>query len=118
MEKALRPALVVSNSRSASMGSTMAVEERERPNPVTAAAAGVNPNRTMVAAAITTAVTATCAPPSPRTDRRITQRRAGRNSSPIRNSSMMTPSSETCRIASTSVTSPSPPGPMTSPAAR
>ncbi len=63
-------------------------------------------------------VTTTCAEPRPNTARRMIQRRRGRSSRPIRNSSITTPSEATLAICSTSVTRRSPDGPMTRPAIR
>ncbi len=117
-EKALRPDWLASKPRSAIIGSAIAVEDSASPKPITTAAGPGSPSSQTPSPAITAAVNPTCAPPSPSTDLRMTHSRAGRSSSPIRNSSMTTPSSEACAIASTLVTSPSPAGPTAKPAAR
>ena len=116
-EKVSRPERWPSRFRSASIGRTMAVEDSASPAPSTVAAAQVAPNQ-CAAAASTAAVTTTCAVPSPNTARRITQSRCGRTSSPMRNSNITMPSSETPAIASTSVTSRSPDGPISAPPTR
>ncbi len=115
--KASRPAGVPSRSRSASIGSTMAVEDMARPVPSTAAPAHAMP-AVWASAASTAAHTATWAVPRPNTARRMTHRRCGRSSSPIRNSSMTTPSSDTWAMSLRSVTRRSPDGPMATPASR
>ncbi len=115
--KASRPAWLASSSRSASIGSTIAVDDSARPNPTTTAA-GQDSDRRWAMAQKAAPVITTCAAPSPSTERRITQSRCGRSSSPMRKSSMTTPSSETSLTLSVSLMRPSPAGPMTRPAAR
>ena len=112
-----RPARLCNKSRSASIGSTIAVDDIASPAPSTAAPAHGTP-APCASAASTAPLTTTCAEPSPNTARRITQSRRGRSSSPIRNSSMTTPSDAISAIWSTSVTSRRPDGPIATPASR
>ena len=56
--------------------------------------------------------------PIPNTVRRMTHSRCGRSSSPIRNSSMITPRLAMLAMASTLVTSRNPSGPIATPATR
>ena len=115
--KVSRPAGVVSRSRSASIGSTIAVDDIARPAPSTIAPGQAMP-AAWASAASAAPLIATCAVPRPNTARRITHSRCGRTSRPIRNSSITTPRLAIEAIASTSVTSRSPAGPMTMPASR
>ncbi len=115
--KASRPAAPFSRSRSLSIGRTMAVEERARPSPITRAAVQLRP--VSIARPPSTApVTSNCIRPRPNTDRRMTQIRCARSSSPIRNSSISTPSSEIWVILLTSRTRPRPDGPISTPASK
>ncbi|CFN93557.1 Uncharacterised protein [Bordetella pertussis] len=62
--------------------------------------------------------TTICKVPAPNTSRRIAHSRLGASSRPITNSIITTPHSETRMMSGTSVTSPSPDGPITPPASR
>ena len=81
---------VVSRSRSASIGSTIAVDDIASPAPSTIAPCQATPTACASAASAAPVIT-TCAVPRPNTARRITQSRCGRTSRPIRNSSITTP---------------------------
>ncbi len=115
--KASRPEVKASSFRSASSGSTIAVEERVSPSPRIAPPGQGAP--AMMARAVSSApVTATWAAPRPNTERRIDQIRGRRSSRPMMNSSISTPSSLISEMLPTSVTSLSPDGPIRAPATR
>ena len=101
--KPSRPAREVSRSRSASIGSTMAVEDIASPVPSTTAPAQAMPV-VWAMAARAAAHSSRCMVPRPNTLRRITHRRCGRTSRPIRNSSMTTPRLAILAICCTLVT--------------
>ncbi len=115
--KASRPARDVSRSRSASSGRTIAVDDMARPAPITTEDFQAMP-AAPASSASTAPVIATWARPRPNTARRMIHRRCGRTSSPIRNSSITTPRLAIEAMASTSVISPSPAGPIAMPASR
>ena len=104
------PGRLCSSSSSASIGRTMAVEDIASPAPSTMAPVQATPAR-CASNASAAPLTATCAVPRPNTARRMTQSRRGRSSSPIRNSSITTPSEAIDSIWSTWLTSPSADGP-------
>ncbi len=116
-EKASRPEVRASSLRSASNGSTIAVEDRVRPSPRMAAPGRGAP--AMIASPVSRApVTATWAAPKPNTERRIDQMRGRRSSRPMMNSNIRTPSSLISEMLATSVTSLKPEGPIRAPATR
>ena len=103
--------------RSASTCSAIAVEDIVQAMPSTTPWRQSMPSVTArpVTAAV---VTTTCSSPRPKIARRSAHRRLGSSSRPTRNSSITTPSSETCVTIAKSVTSPSPQGPIATPANR
>ena len=95
----------------------IAVDDIARPMPPTTAACQEksvsinNPART-------SALSNTCAAPTPKIERRNCHSLAGLSSSPMMNIRKTTPSSEKCRISSTSLMNPSPHGPIAIPASK
>ena len=116
--KASRPAGVASRSRSASIGSTIAVEDSARPKPITTAVAPGDAGQCRARPASTAAVTTTCAAPSPSTERRMTHKRGRAQLQADQEQQHDDAELGDLAICSTSVTRRSPAGPMTRPATR
>ena len=116
--KPSRPARPSRSCRSPSIGSTIAVEDKARPAPSATQALQPRAVAAWISPARTAAQSAIWAEPRPNTDRRSVQSRRGRSSSPIRNSSMTTPSAETVSIEATFETIPRPRGPIATPPSR
>ena len=95
----------------------MAVEDMASTSPTATASRQGRP-RAIEAPAIAAAVTTTWAPPRPKITLRIDHSRAGRTSSPIRNSRMTTPNSAKVITSPWSPTSFRAKGPMIRPAIR
>ena len=112
------PPPVLSWPRSASVDSTIAVDDIAMISPTASAARHGTPSAS-APAAITAADAATCSPPRPRIDRRSRHRSAGCSSRPTTNSIITTPNSAKCMTCL-----PSPPiapstlGPTSTPATR
>ncbi len=103
--------------RSASSFRTIAVELSETSSPVNTAGAAGTPNA-IASPATRPVVSTTCSPPPITISRRIWFSRSSENSSPIVNSSRITPISATRSTTSGSATRPSWCGPTTTPASR
>ncbi len=97
--------------------SAIAVEDIARPTPPITAACQAKCVRYSNAPS-TAAVINTCAAPTPKIERRSSHSLLGFSSRPMMNIRNTTPSSEKCRISSTSLMKPSPQGPMAIPASR
>ncbi len=104
--------------RSASTCSAIAVEDIAQAMPSTMPTGHEVPAARRAIAATAATVTTTCSSPSPKIERRSDHSRLGSSSRPTRNSSITTPSSETCATRSKSVTSARPQGPIATPATR
>ncbi len=100
------------------MRSAIEVAESASATPATSAARQLNRPVASASPAIAAAVSASCATPSPKMARRIAKRRDNSSSSPIRNSSITTPSSATVRMLSGVLNRRKPNGPMITPATR
>ena len=97
--------------------SAIAVDDIARPMPPTTAACQENAV-SINNPASTTALSITCAAPTPKIERRSCHSLAGLSSNPMMNIRKTTPSSEKCRISSTSLMNPNPHGPMAIPASK
>ena len=117
MEKAARPYCVASCFFSASICRTNAVDDRASTRPMTIEASAPRPY-SQASAAMTEALTRTCAVPRPKTILRMTQSRVGLSSRPMMKSRNTTPSSAKCRMCSAWCTKPKPNGPIRIPAHR
>jgi hypothetical protein len=95
-----------------------AVEDRTKPAPAMKATGTLSPNTVVPASVSAAAATTTCVRPRPKIWLRIAQSLGGRNSSPITNRNMTTPSSEKCSVDSGSSTIPDADGPTSNPAAK
>ena len=103
--------------RSPSSCMTMAVEVSTKPMALTKETASEKPKATPTPVS-SRPHTTTCRLPRPKIARRRFHRCEGRISSPMTKRNITTPSSAVCRMACGSLNSPSPKGPMASPAAR
>ena len=115
---AARPPAVCVRPRSCREGSTTAVEESERINPVANALEKLRPS-SIAGGVSASAVTITCRPPRPRIVPRICHSFLGSSSSPTRKSIMTTPNSDTVITSEEKrPTQPSANGPTSTPASR
>jgi hypothetical protein len=117
-EKLAWPPRLLRRPRSASVDSTIAVDDIDISMPTASAGFHDRP-ATMATPPTRTVVATTWAPPRPKIGRRISQSRLGRSSRPTRNSIITTPSSAKCMTWWPSVpTRPRTKGPMATPASR
>ena len=117
MAKPASPLGVRSKLRSPITCMAMAVDDSASPSDATTAVRHGTP-ASHAAAASSAAQPSTCALPQPKMGPRSFHSRLGSSSSPTRNSISTTPNSAKCRMVCTSLTQPTPHGPITMPAAR
>ena len=117
-EKLACPPCVLRRLRSASVDSTIAVDDAEKMQPTAIAIRQSRPSA-RPAPATSAAVHTTCAPPSPKIGLRSCQSSDGRSSSPTTNSIITTPNSAKWPTSwPSSPTKPNTNGPITTPATR
>jgi hypothetical protein len=113
-----RPYWELSCPRSVNNCNTSAVEDMDRPKPMTSDDCQGSPNPNSAVSAMTSMVQATWANPRPKIDRRSTHNRDGCSSRPITNIRSTMPNSAMCNVVSMRLMSPRQAGPMIMPAAR